>query len=78
MAGIKRNFIGGQWRDAGHAAENRNPADPGDLIGYYARGRAADADAVARAAVPGPGGREQGRMAMDFHSSGKAACVFAR
>lgn len=50
MAEIKRNFIGGQWVMAEHWSENRNPANPDDLIGLYARGDAAALDAAVQAA----------------------------
>lgn len=56
MSQIQRNFIGGQWVEAAAATENRNPADPDDLVGLYARGGAADVDAAvagARQAQPG-------------------------
>lgn len=58
MTDIKCNFIGGEWQAATEASENRNPANPEDLIGLYARGTAADvaaAVAAARAAQPGWG-----------------------
>ncbi|MBL4930151.1 aldehyde dehydrogenase family protein [Fuscibacter oryzae] len=50
MSDIQRNFIGGQWLASGDAAENRNPADPSDLIGVFSRGDAADATAAIAAA----------------------------
>jgi aldehyde dehydrogenase (NAD+) len=56
MADIKQNFIGGAWVGADGVTENRNPANPDDLIGLYARGGAADVEAAvtaARAAQPG-------------------------
>ncbi len=56
MSNIKGNFIGGAWISSGQATENRNPADPADLIGLYARagGEAVEAAVVAaKAAAPG-------------------------
>lgn len=56
MRDVQKNFIGGQWVAAEDAAENRNPADPADLVGLYARGAAGDVDravAAAQAAQPG-------------------------
>ncbi len=55
MTDIKRNFIGGEWVAGREVAENRNPADPGDLIGLNARGGAEEVEAAvaaAGAAVP--------------------------
>ncbi|MBN8629813.1 MAG: aldehyde dehydrogenase family protein [Rhodobacterales bacterium] len=49
------NLIAGRWQEAQALAENRNPSDPSDLIGLYARGGAEDvalAVAAARAAQP--------------------------
>ncbi len=48
-----RNFIAGAWRDGATLAENRNPSDLADVIGWFAQGSAADVDeavAAARAA----------------------------
>lgn len=56
MTEIMCNFIGGQWLAADTASENRNPSDPTDLVGLYARGGAAEVDqavAAAKAAQPG-------------------------
>lgn len=50
MAEMLKNFIGGQWVAADDAAENRNPANPDDLIGVYARGGKADVEAAVAAA----------------------------
>ncbi len=47
---IRRNFIDGRWVEAAEVSENRSPADPDDLIGLYARGRAADVEAAVAAA----------------------------
>ncbi|HEY3357471.1 MAG TPA: aldehyde dehydrogenase family protein [Polyangia bacterium] len=52
-----QNFIAGEWRDprAGELLEDRNPANPGDLIGLFPRSDAADvADAVAAAQTAQP------------------------
>lgn len=49
------NMIAGRWQDAQAVTENRNPSDPSDLIGLFARGGAGDVDravAAARAAQP--------------------------
>ena len=54
MSEQKQNFIGGTWV-AGDAAANINPSDTTDIIGYYARADAAqaqDAIAAAKAAFP--------------------------
>ena len=53
-----QNYIGGTWSDArnGATSENRNPADPANLIGLFPRSTAEDAAAAvaaARAALPG-------------------------
>ncbi|MDD7972920.1 aldehyde dehydrogenase family protein [Roseinatronobacter alkalisoli] len=49
------NLIGGAWRGADDASENRSPSDVTDLIGTYARGRAQDvADAASAAAAAAP------------------------
>lgn len=50
------NLIGGHWQEAAAFSENRNPADPSDLIGLYARGGAEDVSRAvdaARLAQPG-------------------------
>ena len=53
-----QNLIGGEWVPAasGEVFENRNPADTGDLIGYFAKSSRTDAeravDAAARAFEP--------------------------
>lgn len=52
---VHANLIGGAWAPAGDARENRSPSDLSDVVGLYARGTAADADAAveaARAAFP--------------------------
>jgi acyl-CoA reductase-like NAD-dependent aldehyde dehydrogenase len=56
MSDIKKKMIGRNWLAADAVSENRNPADPDDLIGIYARGGAADvkaAVAAVKAAAPG-------------------------
>lgn len=66
MSEIKRNFIGGDWVEAEEASENRNPANPDDLIGLYARGGAGDIAAAvdaARAAQSGWGNASPQRRA---------------
>jgi aldehyde dehydrogenase (NAD+) len=50
MTEIKHNFINGTWVPAKATAENRNPANPDDLIGVYARGSAEDVEAAVAAA----------------------------
>ena len=55
MTELQCNFINGQWVPTEGVSENRNPANPEDLIGLYARGSAADVDQAveaARAALP--------------------------
>ena len=55
MSGVKCNYIGGQWIAAAEVVENRNPANPDDLIGLYVRGDADDvAAAVAAAKTAAP------------------------
>ncbi|WP_028717343.1 aldehyde dehydrogenase family protein [Paracoccus sp. J39] len=46
MQDCKRNLIGGEWVSPQAFSENRNPADPDELIGLYAHAEAGD---VARA-----------------------------
>lgn len=56
MPDCKRNLIGGEWVETGAFSENRNPANPDEVIGLYARAGADDlsrAVAAARAAQPG-------------------------
>ncbi|MEO8597821.1 MAG: aldehyde dehydrogenase family protein [Candidatus Solibacter sp.] len=43
------NYINGEWINTGASFENRNPAT-GELVGLFAKGRAADIDAAAAAA----------------------------
>jgi aldehyde dehydrogenase (NAD+) len=50
-----RNFIAGEWAEAGSASPNRNPSNTNDVVGEYAQGSAADVAAAveaARAAFP--------------------------
>ncbi|WP_339691413.1 aldehyde dehydrogenase family protein [Celeribacter baekdonensis] len=42
MGEIYQNLIGGTWRKADDASENRSPSDITDLIGMFARGGAKD------------------------------------
>ena len=46
------NYIGGAWKPAasGETFENRNPANPSELIGYFAASDASDVDAAVAAA----------------------------
>jgi acyl-CoA reductase-like NAD-dependent aldehyde dehydrogenase len=47
---MKKNFIAGEWRGATSCAENINPSDTRDCIGYYAKASRADTlDAIAAA-----------------------------
>lgn len=49
------NYVAGEWRDGGDAAENRNPSNLDDVVGVYASASSddvADAVAAARAAAP--------------------------
>ena len=46
MIEIQHNFINGEWSRADQTSENRNPANPEDLVGVYARGGKADVDAA--------------------------------
>ena len=56
MSDLKRNLIGGEWVAGTRVSENRNPSTPDDLIGLYARGGAAEAEAaVAAAGAAAPG-----------------------
>lgn len=52
MADAYKNFIDGKWLAAqsGKTFENRNPANPNDVIGLYPASAAEDADAAVRAA----------------------------
>lgn len=47
---VKLNLIGGAWVGGHDATENRNPSDPSDVIGVYARGGAGDVAAAVAAA----------------------------
>jgi alpha-ketoglutaric semialdehyde dehydrogenase len=47
---MKRNYIGGEWVEAGDAAENINPSDTRDVVGVYAHANAAQAEAAIAAA----------------------------
>lgn len=52
MVDTFQNFIAGEWRDASsrQTFENRNPADPDDLIGHFPDSGPADVDEAATAA----------------------------
>jgi aldehyde dehydrogenase (NAD+) len=52
MPGTFENYIDGSWSAAAshQTFENRNPADPDDLIGHFPDSDAADVDAAAQAA----------------------------
>jgi len=52
MSDPSGNYIDGRWQDATseHTFENRNPADPDDLIGHFPDSGSADVDAAAEAA----------------------------
>jgi alpha-ketoglutaric semialdehyde dehydrogenase len=50
MNDVKANLIGGAWVAADAVSENRNPANPDDLVGLYARGSAGEVDAAVAAA----------------------------
>lgn len=53
------NLIGGAWVAGKSYAENRNPADLSDVVGLYAQGTAADAEAAIEAAAAAfPGWRD--------------------
>lgn len=47
---VKKNLIGGAWIDAAEPIENRNPANPQDLIGLFTRGNAETVDLAVSAA----------------------------
>ncbi|SOH94894.1 aldehyde dehydrogenase (NAD+) [Monaibacterium marinum] len=47
---VKKNLIGGAWIDAADPIENRNPANPQDLIGLFTRGNAETVDLAVSAA----------------------------
>jgi acyl-CoA reductase-like NAD-dependent aldehyde dehydrogenase len=46
-------YIGGAWRESGATFENRNPAEPSDLVGRFAAGTAHDVDEAFAAAREG-------------------------
>ena len=51
MAGdVKRNWIDGEWVEGGNATPNRNPSNTDEVIGLYAQGGRADAEAAIAAA----------------------------
>eukprot|EP01037_Dinobryon_pediforme_P038910 gene38910-47208_t len=55
MTEALRNFIAGEWVAATDASPNINPSNTGDVVGLYARGTSADAEAAiaaAKAAFP--------------------------
>lgn len=47
---IHKNLVGSEWLDAEATSENRNPANPDDLIGRFARGDAGTVDQAVSAA----------------------------
>ena len=51
-ATVYHNYIGGRWTPSASGAtfENRNPADTGDLIGYFQKSTRADVEAALAAA----------------------------
>lgn len=51
MTEIRHHLIGGQWVASAATTENRNPANPDDLIGLYARGGAAEVELAVAAAL---------------------------
>ncbi|QJR20066.1 aldehyde dehydrogenase family protein [Pelagibacterium halotolerans] len=55
MSGIRKNYIYGRWVEGDAVTENRNPARPQELIGYFASSGVAHVEAAvaaARAAQP--------------------------
>lgn len=44
------NYIGGRWVESGLRFENRNPANPDELIGWFSKGRPEDMACAAEAA----------------------------
>jgi alpha-ketoglutaric semialdehyde dehydrogenase len=44
------NFIDGEWVDSSSHFENRNPANPDEIVGTFSKGSAADVDRAAAAA----------------------------
>jgi aldehyde dehydrogenase (NAD+) len=48
---MKRNFIAGEWVEAGAAADNINPSDTRDVVGSYASASAGQAEAAIAAAA---------------------------
>jgi acyl-CoA reductase-like NAD-dependent aldehyde dehydrogenase len=50
------NYVNGEWRSGGATFENRNPANPDEVVGLFVKGTAKDiADAVGAAAAAFPG-----------------------
>ncbi len=50
------NYINGEWVKSAAVFENRNPANTGEVVGYFVKGKAQDVDdaaAAAAAALPG-------------------------
>lgn len=51
MTEIRHHLIAGQWVGSLASSENRNPANPQDLIGLYAKGGAAEVEHAVAAAL---------------------------
>lgn len=49
-ADMHKNFIAGEWLDAGDVSDNINPADTSDVIGQFARADSAQVDRAVTAA----------------------------
>lgn len=53
MVETYQNFVAEQWRDSvtGRTFEDRNPADPDDVVARFQRSDVADVEAAVEAAV---------------------------
>lgn len=64
-----RNFINGEWVEASNLVQNLNPSNTDDVIGLFASGMAADAEAPAAATQAATCGKalDIARQARDMH-----------
>ncbi|WP_075221790.1 aldehyde dehydrogenase family protein [Acuticoccus yangtzensis] len=73
------NLIGGEWTPSSDVTENINPSNTDDVIGTYARGSAADAEAaIAAAKTAFPAWSRTNVMARHNILKAAAAEIFAR
>ena len=51
MTDIKKNYIGGVWVESDQVIENRNPANPEEVVGVFARATKSDVERAIECAV---------------------------